>query len=642
MRLKDLLQTFLFEHNVFKNSMLDGDWVNVLETKYSIASLDKILLNLRSQLNKSATATSIKPLQDFLAERWEQIRGTNLAYSHAPNNNLNALCLTLAKAIALLTGSNSNKLLMPTITNNGVTSTLDTLEVHEFILNDDDTQFIEILSTLEQAIGDGKLKRYDEQNNKHIPLTPTEEERLINHSMESKAYYNELKKVADLKNKGKSIGAYMTRLVTELNLGGAHGGKDGTEGKAGVDAFNAITDFHDILQVITPAERKFIFECSALALTVAKSFQTIWFRLLSRAVIEGKMQLPEAELSEIVKHLSSEENASNQEPCAELMAGNIEQIVEANKKLFDIYLAEPAKESMAILEKKREKAKAKLMSRNNDTNTADSSYTGTNKSVLKRLLSKPVIEVPASNIQIANGYQLKKILQSKLLSTDEYSKLLHFFGSEQLQEIIKDKFEFAELIVSLSTEQSNLLISLLTPAYFQKIFPTGYELAAVLKKFTLLPADKWQSLLPLFNMVSVQQAMCDLLTNELEEVPANSRAMFVETVGVNKMALSLQMIPSEKFCATLASFSPEHQKEIRAAYSQSLITNINALCDERAKKSTYFGLFKPRLQKTRSAHALKDVMENKADEKTLSVFEKQLDKNNDLGRIHRQWRSITT
>jgi hypothetical protein len=403
------------------------------------------------------------------------------------------------------------------------------------------------------------------------------------------------------------------------------------------------------LQTLTEEEKQYVFQCSASNLTVAKNFQTIWFRLLSRAALDGKITMPESELADILKYLLLPENITDQQPCVELIAGNIEQILDANKRLFDICPEAPAKKSMASLEKNREAAKQKLLAANADMNSAVTAppakfspahYRNSSSSILKRLLSQLTIEeATTSDNTMTDGYQFKQIISSEILSTDEYAKLLHFFGAAQLQNIIRNKFEFADLVVTFTTEQNHLLINLLGSTYFQKVIPTSYELQIILNKFSALSTNKWNDLLPLLKVECMQPILAELLAKELEELPAAAISKLVTTLGVRHIATLLLATPPENFIKTLSAFSIQHQKEIRAEYLLSLTKEMASICKEREKKPTYLGIFTRRIKKTNAAHALKDVMENKADEKTLNLYEKQLERKNDIGTMHRRWKS---
>ncbi len=148
------------------------------------------------------SSKDITAFTEWLAKRWERIRGTDLVYPHAPTLRANKLCIVVAKHICQQQSpslTNGEKvflfysLLMPTVYLHGL-SGIDfySLALHEFILTDNDQDFIPLQKVLDD-LGEGKVKSlfaYDQTAKDGMRgLSESEQKRFIEHSDETNTYY---------------------------------------------------------------------------------------------------------------------------------------------------------------------------------------------------------------------------------------------------------------------------------------------------------------------------------------------------------------------------------------------------------------------------------------------------------------------
>jgi len=170
--------------------------------------------------HKIATLQSIKPFRTFLIKRWNRIIKTDLIYPHAPHQAATRLCTKVAEIIAtqlcvidnLMLNKKGDKkkliyaLLMPTVDFSYHHMTpINKLKLNEFILTDDDKDFLPVFIMMLEAGNKRSLEfsthtlrsnhRYDIR-----PLTEAERQRLLSHSLPIKEYYQAIQKYISLKS----------------------------------------------------------------------------------------------------------------------------------------------------------------------------------------------------------------------------------------------------------------------------------------------------------------------------------------------------------------------------------------------------------------------------------------------------------
>jgi hypothetical protein len=153
----------------------------------------KSLAETFEQDNRSLEEKLI-PFKEFFARRWEKIRGTSSDYCFSPNSEVNKLCSQLATAIADVSPDVGRfSLLMPSVTvvKSDMTYTYfddPNLKLEHFILNNDQTRFIEIEACLLYA-EDDVIYKYTTLVNKEVTeLITAEKLRVINHSAQTQNY----------------------------------------------------------------------------------------------------------------------------------------------------------------------------------------------------------------------------------------------------------------------------------------------------------------------------------------------------------------------------------------------------------------------------------------------------------------------
>lgn len=240
------------------------------KSTFDVKLLDLLLtVDTLSQLIESAptedeaNAINLEPFKQFLARRWECIKNSAFSY-YVTKCPAHELCISLADAMEGVLKTPKYLLLMPSITHvdNEMTATNigdANLQLHQFILNEDNSRFIEVFPCLEAAEEDGILKHTsifaDAKESDLAPgakkLSKTEQQWIIQHSTATSNYYNSMQELLKLKNDGVSIGAFLQRLIKHLYQGSIaghrHAGQGGEELKAGADANEGIVEFFQFL-----------------------------------------------------------------------------------------------------------------------------------------------------------------------------------------------------------------------------------------------------------------------------------------------------------------------------------------------------------------------------------------------------------
>ena len=317
--LEKMIQIISSEKNV--NSIFDKEF------DYTVTLLNQALDSLKSKFSdQAANRENTAILCELLAKRWEWISDTGIAYAHAPVLPANLICLILAQELEHIHGKSRYQLLMPTIqvVRNEISSTElneHTLELKEFILSDDNQRIIDIVPCMDFAVEDGELKHTSLFDGHVRKLSDNEVMRITQHSRFTDAYYKAICELVEVKKRGSSFGAILTRLMDALRAGGAHGNQGGQELNAAATANEQIFYCSEWLSTLTEKDRERLFQCRAQGLT--HNYGEIW----------GRLARPNAA------------NYINTIYCVELIAGELSQILSHNQWLFDAYPenSEPAR-----------------------------------------------------------------------------------------------------------------------------------------------------------------------------------------------------------------------------------------------------------------------------------------------------------
>lgn len=209
----------------------------------------------------------------LLAHRWERLRNTGLCYTQQPDNPVNQLCLSLARAIAppatteseidsLAPNTGPYFLLMPSLekSEDVYGQNIHRLGLDEMVLSDGERRFIPIEQCLYQAsISDeGDLRHMVMLDDEPLWLSPREIERITKHSSQAVSCYEALSVLNQQRILGDDIGAKLTKLVSALRQGGAYG--RGSEMDAAAAANEGIFEFHGYWEGLAEKQRKAILK----------------------------------------------------------------------------------------------------------------------------------------------------------------------------------------------------------------------------------------------------------------------------------------------------------------------------------------------------------------------------------------------
>lgn len=281
-------------------------------------------------LIKNPIVNSLQPFKDFLAYRWERIKGTDLSYPHAIDHPTSQFCFILAQALSKLEGGGTKEilsLLMPTVEqleDNIVPIDAKAelcAQLRQFVISDDYKRTIYVETSLNGMSQDGILRHTSPS---YEPLNKEEQKRVIHHSSYSKAYYDASKALVDAKTIVPSLGASLNVFRMQLLAGSKKGDRGGTETIASDPAIAACRAFEVFFNNLHPEDQKELSNASAYGLS--RNFGTLWRQLRLNAGIVTPTLEDEKIFQDVQRNYGSY--------CADTLAGNIKQIIEENK-LYD-------------------------------------------------------------------------------------------------------------------------------------------------------------------------------------------------------------------------------------------------------------------------------------------------------------------
>jgi len=447
------------------NAMDNNEIIYSVELAYTMDQLLKISKNFTAYQDQEATIEHLQIYRKFLYDRWQRIKGTDLIYSYATWHPTTLVCLKLAEVLAVTLNINKYTLLMPGVNTRNDAILVDLAEeentqLHHFVLDDTNTCIIEVVSCLDFAQEDGLLKHTVFFDGQAMPLNLTEKDHVINHSQETRDYFSVIQNMVSIKKYGISIGAHMQRLVDRLRQGGKRKASDATEMRAGAKANEGIVEFSKFLETLAPNVKDKLFSCSGRDLSI-KNFGECWDRLSN----------PKGRAEETIY-------------CVEIIAGNIDTILNDNPWLFEV--------NFDVLQTSVNKAKEALYKamQERDYNVL-SSYGMKGKERLAWYFRTLII----SDCAKLSGF-------CTFLSTQRQKKFIwkNFFkclGQQHLQTIIKNTDDLFIVLQSIPKKTEYLdLISSLSQEHLKTLIPDVHRLIVILTK---LSRSSWPKFLNLFS-----------------------------------------------------------------------------------------------------------------------------------------------
>ena len=291
-----------------------------LEAKYT---LHHVYLLLKKHPIQSIRET----LLNFLLERWDRIKNTDVQYCHDVTNPANILCVELAKTLQCPRGRPFLALLMPSLTKTPIdhyitSSWADPVDLKEMMLSDDNERLICIPDALEFALNDGILKHNSTFNGHGKALSFGEKHRLLARHPSVEHYYQAIQDKVNFMLHGETAGAYLSRLIRGLMDGGKKNGA--SEYDSGEDANVAITEFDAFLKRLSRKKRRALLNTAKIDRVDSEtvecmSIQRYW-NLLARP------------------HDRRLRHATDMSAnfCVELIAGYLDEILKENLDLYQL------------------------------------------------------------------------------------------------------------------------------------------------------------------------------------------------------------------------------------------------------------------------------------------------------------------
>ena len=257
------------------------------------------------------------------AQLIDVIMNTDIQYLHDFTHPANQACIAIARELGKILDVSYLGLLMPSLfgvpSSEYTTSSYieDDLLLHDLILSDCNTRIIHIPDVLENAQEDGVLKHNSLRFGQPLPLSGSEQRRLLSRDVTVKANYDALKARRAFKLDGDTVGAAFARLIHGLREGGAR--KSGTEHDSGAEANEAIMAFHEYLETLDPAIRKQLLEAHKFDRYTRDTPEA-----LSVDMLWGRLARPE------------KANYRDSMYCVQIIADRLEEILNQNTWLYDL------------------------------------------------------------------------------------------------------------------------------------------------------------------------------------------------------------------------------------------------------------------------------------------------------------------
>ena len=182
----------------------------------------KIIFETYKNADVEINSENAKPFIDYLANRWDNIKGTNAIYSINFKTDINKLCIRLAKELGQLIGVDAIKLLMPTLKvtyDDAYNKRLIDMAPQEYILTDDNTDIVNVFKSLESMEADEKLYTTQNHPNPKRLLTDAERERVVNHSILANDFYKATSSTFDRRRNALNRSIHSDFYVVEASYG---------------------------------------------------------------------------------------------------------------------------------------------------------------------------------------------------------------------------------------------------------------------------------------------------------------------------------------------------------------------------------------------------------------------------------------
>jgi len=280
----------------------------------------KSMLTTYQDDQEISEADAVK-LQEILAEIFTVTKDTNLVATYNPNVPLTNLLMIVAQYLEEFFKPTSKQsrlqFLMPSLVQNqyeasGIDLRDADLELQDFVLTDDNAHLLEVFACLNFAEEDGQLKYTFLIDGQIKELSAAEKTRVIEHSNETKEYWQKIQNKLAITLYGPSCGAVLRKLCTALRQGGEHS-NGGQEMDSGAEANIGILQFSQWYSKLSDADK---FSLSALR--TQNCFETLG-SLLARLFRPKDTQFKELTY------------------CVELIANKIDDIIQQNPNIFNMH-----------------------------------------------------------------------------------------------------------------------------------------------------------------------------------------------------------------------------------------------------------------------------------------------------------------
>lgn len=656
-------------------ALLKSDWATGIEMLVTATEIERLF----------AAPSDANTIATFLAKRFERIRGTDLSYIHATHLPITRLCLQLATDISPSLGKPALQLLMPTLKNNNDPITLcnlDDWQLSDILLRDNDTDAIDIVAAID------KMSAYD--------LTPTEAQRLIQHSAETRSVHDANEEIQQFDISDTIGAAIEALLIPRLNHASIDGERDGIELIAGLDADIGLIQFNALLESLPADEYHALFQCR-VSPTSEIRFKDLWERLTYRDFTEQN----DAVFIKGTRDLARKFCIRDIRIDLQFLLDNNPQLFQKKSANVPVFLATLKHNKIVAICQLRKRVatpsipvnssygcagKRKLICNvlsdnllNTLTITEKNSIQQVFRALLKKDLKYAIQAVPETHryaffkligvdyiqqVFIECGYSLSGCLQ--LLPKIDRGNFLFSINYTALQEKMQSPYEWGQVLMDLDEVDAIRWVTTFTPNTLQHIFRSGLDIKNLLAvKLTTL---HWPKVAALFQTEILHKALYDFLTREFHHIAPALHLPIIQFLGINRVLAFFPETDKRKKFLSQLSHADQETLWSQADYQALCLTmkttskkNLNATIKQQleeidalhASKETKQRFYKDTLcfykaerlkhlspysffsgKKTSAIEALQKA--DSAKSPSLSPYQKQLKRENTLGQIYRR------
>lgn len=286
-------------------------------------------------LNAELSSDDVEKMLAYIKKHWEWVKDQPaMQYQHCTVLYSNYVMLRLATMLAPLVKKSRFQILFPDLLSleSDITTTNlneSDMPVNHIVLADDCKHFIEVRECLLTAKDSCQLMHTQLIDGKVKPLSASEAERVIRHSIKSKAYWRAIERLYEATNNTGTLGGCVKRLVEGLRDGRATV-MDGDDASAKQCSSEAIVEFSAVYESMSADMRQ---RLNALR-DVNHSFEYYWNLLAHAQQKEYDALHRDNTLTKAQREKKLQEIVNNVQECVHITSIGLEGLLKDNHDLL--------------------------------------------------------------------------------------------------------------------------------------------------------------------------------------------------------------------------------------------------------------------------------------------------------------------